>query len=66
MIGVPTALIWGDKDTVTPLTQGRQLNRLIKNSRLTVLDNVGHIPHIEAPDGFYDVLKKELRFVAAR
>jgi len=66
LIGAPTALIWGDKDQVTPLPQGRQLNRLIKNSRLTVLDNVGHIPHIEAPDGFYDVLLKELKFVAPR
>ena len=66
LIGARTALIWGDKDQVTPLAQGRQLNRLIRNSRLTVLDNVGHIPHIEAPDGFYDVLLKELRFIAAR
>jgi pimeloyl-ACP methyl ester carboxylesterase len=65
-IKVPTSLIWGDKDQVTPLAQGQQLNRLIKSSRLTVLDNVGHIPHIEAPEGFYDVLLKELRFVSAR
>jgi hypothetical protein len=57
---------WGDKDQVTPLAQGQQLNRLISGSRFSVLDNVGHIPHIEAPDGFYDVLLKELKFVAAR
>ena len=66
LIGARTALIWGDKDQVTPLAQGQQLNRLIQNSRLNVLDNVGHIPHIEAPEGFYDVLLKELKFVAAR
>jgi pimeloyl-ACP methyl ester carboxylesterase len=65
-IRMPTSLIWGDKDRVTPLAQGQQLNRLIGGSRLSVLDNVGHIPHIEAPDGFYDVLLKELKFVAAR
>ena len=65
-IKAPTSLIWGDKDQVTPLAQGQQLNRLIQNSRLNVLDNVGHIPHIEAPEGFYDVLLKELKFVAAR
>jgi pimeloyl-ACP methyl ester carboxylesterase len=65
-IKAPTSLIWGDKDQVTPLPQGQQLNRLISGSRLTVLDNVGHIPHIETPDGFYDVLLKELKFVAAR
>ena len=34
-IRVPTFLLWGDRDTVTPLPQGRQLNRLIANSRLS-------------------------------
>ncbi len=65
-IRVPTFLIWGDRDTVTPLAQGRQLNRLIANSKLSVLENVGHIPHIEAPEGLYDVLQKDLKAIAAR
>lgn len=65
-IKVPTSLIWGDRDQVTPLAQGQRLNRLISGSRLSVLVDVGHIPHIESPDGFYDVLLKELKFIAAR
>lgn len=65
-IKVPTSLIWGDKDQVTPLAQGRQLNRLIAHSRLNVLENVGHIPHIEAPDLFYEALLKEVTHLATR
>ena len=65
-INLPTFMIWGDRDTVTPLTQGQQLKRLIRGSELSVLENVGHIPHIEAPAGFYDVLAKNLKAIAAR
>jgi pimeloyl-ACP methyl ester carboxylesterase len=63
---LPTFLIWGARDDVTPLAQGQLLNRLIRNSELSVLENVGHIPHIEAPDRFYEVLLKNLRAIAAR
>jgi pimeloyl-ACP methyl ester carboxylesterase len=59
-INVPTALIWGEKDSVTPLPQGRRLNGLIQGSTLDVLPDVGHIPHIEAPAAFLEVLKKRL------
>ena len=65
-INLPTSIIWGDRDTVTPLAQGQQLKRLIRGSELIVLENVGHIPHIEAPAGFYDALTKSLRAIAAR
>ena len=59
-IAVPTALIWGEKDSVTPIGQGRRLNALIRGSSLDVLPDVGHIPHIEAPAAFMDLLKRRL------
>ena len=65
-IRLPTFLIWGSHDDVTPLAQGQQLNRLIRNSELSVLENVGHIPHIEAPDRLYEVLVKNLRAISVR
>jgi pimeloyl-ACP methyl ester carboxylesterase len=46
-LDVPVTLIWGDEDTITPLAQGQQLQKLIARSRLTVLKAVGHIPQIE-------------------
>lgn len=59
-ITAPTSLIWGDRDDVTPLSQGRNLNRLIAGSNLTIINDVGHIPHIEAPDRLHSVLLTEL------
>ncbi len=63
-IAVPTALIWGEKDSVTPLPQGRRLNDLIKGSSLDVLPDVGHIPHIEAPAPFLEALKRRLEEIS--
>ncbi|WP_341863385.1 alpha/beta hydrolase [Gymnodinialimonas sp. 57CJ19] len=51
-ITLPTAIIWGAEDTTTPLPQGENLHRLIPNSTLTVIPDVGHIPMIEDPQAF--------------
>jgi pimeloyl-ACP methyl ester carboxylesterase len=47
---VPTLLIAGEKDDVTPLEKQRQLAGLIKNSKLHVIHNVGHLIHYETSD----------------
>jgi hypothetical protein len=43
----PTALIWGARDSVTPLVQGERLHTLIRGSTLETIADVGYIPHIE-------------------
>ena len=49
---LPVALIWGAKDTTTPLARGEALARLIPGASLAVLPEVGHIPMIEDPAAF--------------
>jgi len=49
---VQTAFLWGDKDTITPLSQANELHGLIKGSSLTILNGIGHIPQVEAPEMF--------------
>lgn len=49
-IGVPTLLIWGANDELIPLEAGRKMNSLIKNSKLVVIENCGHVPQEEMPD----------------
>ena len=51
-IGVPTLLLWGESDSVTPIAQGRELAKLIPGATLVELPDVGHIPAIEAPEKF--------------
>lgn len=45
--GLPTLIIWGEKDTITPINIAYELDVLIPNSEISILEEVGHIPQIE-------------------
>jgi pimeloyl-ACP methyl ester carboxylesterase len=49
-IMTPTLILWGAEDTLTPLDMGEGYAMAIKNSKMIVYDNVGHIPMEEAAD----------------
>ena len=55
------ALIWGEKDSVTPMRLADDLHALISGSTLTVLADVGHIPQVEDPPTFHRALIEQLR-----
>ena len=58
-MSVPTSLIWGRLDRMAPLRIGQ-----IASSRfgwpLHVIDDAGHVPHIERPCGFLRALSSAL------
>ncbi len=51
-IKVPTLLIWGLNDTITPPYVAHEFNRLIEGSKLRFIDNCCHAPMMEHPDEF--------------
>ncbi|MBL8153976.1 MAG: alpha/beta hydrolase [Anaerolineae bacterium] len=51
-ITAPTLLIWGERDTVTPLAQGERLRDLLPDASLTIIPGVGHQPMEEAVEAF--------------
>ena len=55
-IRVPTLVVWGDRDVITPIAQGKDLVSLIPEATWAELAGVGHIPAIEATDRFNDAL----------
>jgi pimeloyl-ACP methyl ester carboxylesterase len=58
---VPVAILWGDKDTITPVEQALDLRTLLPpETDLTLLPGLGHIPQIEDPGMFNDTLLKTL------
>lgn len=59
-IQVPTLLIWGLNDTITPPMVAHEFNRLIKNSVLYFIDKCGHAPMMEHPDKFNKILNRFL------
>ncbi|MDB5264272.1 MAG: alpha/beta hydrolase [Adhaeribacter sp.] len=60
-IQVPTLLIWGLNDTITPPHVAYEFNRLIKNSVLHFIDQCGHAPMMEQPDSFNKILNNFLQ-----
>ncbi len=55
-IKVPTLLVWGLNDTITPPMVGHDFNRLIPNSELKFIDKCCHAPMMEHPDKFNEIV----------
>ncbi len=51
-IKVPTLLIWGAQDQITPAFVGEKFNELIEASKLVFIDECGHAPMMERPEDF--------------
>jgi 2-hydroxymuconate-semialdehyde hydrolase len=56
LIQQPTLLLWGETDREVPIADGRRLHQMIKNSRLVVFRECGHLPHEEYPEAFTEVV----------
>jgi len=54
---VPTCLIWGKNDTVTPPAVAEEFDRLLPNSELYWIDKCGHAPMMERPIKFNESLE---------
>lgn len=60
-IKVPTLLVWGQQDTITPPFVAEEFKKKIPNSRLEFIDKCGHAPMLETPMEFNKVLENFLR-----
>jgi pimeloyl-ACP methyl ester carboxylesterase len=65
-LDMPTLIVWGATDTLTPLPQGQAIASLIPGARLHVLEDTGHIPAIESPAEFNSALIEFLTSVPRR
>jgi pimeloyl-ACP methyl ester carboxylesterase len=57
-ITVPTMIIVGDEDAITPVKDSRALHAGIAGSRLEVLSGAGHLVNVERPAAFNHVLSE--------
>jgi len=60
-IKVPTCIIWGKQDNVTPPEVAIEMDRLIPNAQLFWLDHCGHAAMMEKPDEFNEILFRWLQ-----
>ena len=57
-IDVPTLIIVGNEDVLTPPKDGRALHAAISGSRLEILKEAGHLSNVERPASFNTVLSE--------
>ena len=56
----PTLLIWGDRDTETPLWMGQQMEKEIADSGLVVLEGGTHFAYLEQATRFQTIVRQFL------
>ena len=57
---IPTAIIWGNQDNVTPPDVAKEFHKLLPNSNLYWIDKCGHVPMMEHPQEFNKIMLKWL------
>ena len=63
-IAAPTLLIWGERDTDTPLADARVMERLIPDTGLVVFEGAGHFAYLEQAARFCRIVDTFLRDTA--
>jgi len=61
LAGVPTLVMVGDADTLTPPDQARAMVAAIPGGRLAVIPGAGHLPPVEQPEATTASLREFLR-----
>jgi len=59
-IACPTLIIWGTHDRLVPVRDASEFERLIPNARKVIFEDTGHVPMLERPAAFKDVLEEFL------
>jgi len=60
-ITIPSLIIWGKQDKVTPPFVAEKFDELLPNSELHFIDKCGHAPMMEVPDAFNSILSVFLK-----
>lgn len=55
-IACPTLIVWGEDDSILPVQDAEEFERLISDSRSVVMEDTGHVPQVERPRAFNDLL----------
>jgi pimeloyl-ACP methyl ester carboxylesterase len=62
--GLPTLIVWGERDNTIPLEHGRFTHEAVEGSRFVTLPDTAHFPHIENPAALAGALRDWLETTA--
>jgi len=55
-IACPTLVVVGEQDQITPTSEAKMMQAGIRGSRLAVVPGAGHLPNLESPSAFNQLL----------
>jgi pimeloyl-ACP methyl ester carboxylesterase len=55
---LPALVIWGESDRIVTPAYGAAFAAAIPNTRLEIVEQAGHLPHIEQPDATFALIDK--------
>jgi len=56
LINIPTLVIVGRDDQFTPVAKAEELQQHLQNCKLVIIEDAGHLPNLEHPDEFNEVV----------
>ncbi|MER6094461.1 alpha/beta hydrolase [Streptomyces sp. NPDC001728] len=59
-VAVPALVVVGRDDSYTPVTDAEDMHALLPDSTLAVIERAAHLPNLERPEEFNDVLERYL------
>jgi len=59
-IKVPTLIIWGKEDKITPKKDALKMKELIKNSEIIFIEDASHAPNLSHPEELAQIIKENL------
>jgi sigma-B regulation protein RsbQ len=62
---VPALILQCSDDLIAPREVGEYLHRNLAGSKLAVIDNIGHCPHLSAPTASYDIVNNYMEEILA-
>jgi sigma-B regulation protein RsbQ len=62
---VPALILQCSDDLIAPVSVGRYMHAVMQRSTLSIIDNVGHCPHLSAPSASVDAMDAFLSTLAA-
>ena len=65
-IKTPTLIVWGRDDETVSIDIGRKLNEYIIGSKLTIIENAGHVSHYSQSEIFSKTLTEFLQFLKGK
>lgn len=60
-IDSPTVIVFGERDNETPIYMAKKLHKLIKNSKLYIIDGAGHFVFVDREIAFIEIARPFLR-----